>query len=114
METIPTDFDGKYLLCRRGKEREARLVRFYKLTDPTIELIKAIDGRDKIFPWPYSKNSMFRKFGDVVARAGLGVGWERTVQKRFEVPSDSEKCRESLRSKRRRSGSFARSFESRG
>ena len=38
-------------------------------------MVKLVEGRDKLFPWPYSENSMFRKFGDVVARAGLGVGW---------------------------------------
>ncbi len=75
METEKTDFDGKYLLCRAEVRKGGKTARFYKLTEPTIELIMAIDGRDKIFPWPYSKNSMFRKFGDVVARAGLGVGW---------------------------------------
>lgn len=75
MNTVPTDLSPPFLLCRAEVRKGGKTARFYKLSDPTVELVKLIEGKDKLFPWPYSENSMFRKFGDVVARAGLGVGW---------------------------------------
>ena len=75
MSTTPADLTPPHLLCRAEVRKGGKSARFYLLSEGTVELVKAIGGKDKLFPWPYSENSLFRKFGDVVARAGLGVGW---------------------------------------
>jgi integrase len=75
MNTVPSDLTPPFLLCRAEVRKGGKSARFYKLSEGTIELLKLCEGKDKIFPWPYSQNSMFRKFGDVVQRAGLGFGF---------------------------------------
>lgn len=75
MATEPRDLDPPFLLCRPEVRKGGRTARFYKLSEQTIDAVRLIDGKDRLFPWPYSPTSLFRKFGDVVARAGLGVGW---------------------------------------
>lgn len=75
MSTVPTDLSRPHLLCRAEVRKGGKSAKFYLLSNETIEYLEAIDGKDKLFPWPYAPNSLFRKFGHIVTRAGLGTGF---------------------------------------
>lgn len=78
MEVEPADYDPPYLLVRAEYRKGGKRDRVYKLSESTQTLVRACISTHrsrKIFEYPYNKNSLWRHFGDIVTRAGLGCGW---------------------------------------
>lgn len=53
---------------RKGKRRD----RLYRISPETVDTLRRIKRKPgAVFPWPYSKTYLWRRFGDVLSNAGL-------------------------------------------
>jgi integrase len=78
MEVEPSDLDPPHLLVRAEYRKGGKRDRVYKLSENTLTLVRAcisIRRSHKVFEWHRNRNSLWRHFGDIVTRAGLGCGW---------------------------------------
>jgi integrase len=76
MQARYTDFDGATLLVRAEARKGGKRDRFYHLSPETCTMLAEAHapGRPELLYWPRCQTSLWSKFGDVVARAGLGHG----------------------------------------
>lgn len=68
-----TQLDGQWLTCH-AETRKGRLSdRLYQLHPRTVELLDRIryPEREKIWPWPYQREYLWAKYGEILKRAGL-------------------------------------------
>jgi integrase len=74
MEIRRDDIDREGWLTVRGEHRKGRTRdKRFKLRPKTLERIQAIKvfGQAKVFEWPFNPGYIFRKFGNILTRAGL-------------------------------------------
>ena len=74
MACSPGDFTAPHLLVRAEYRKGGKRDRAYRLTPKTCELVRQTAGAQRIFCWPQNKTYLWRRYADVVARAGLGHG----------------------------------------
>ena len=76
MQSRYEDLSGSTLLIRAEARKGGKRDRFYHLSAETrAMLVEAhAPGRPELLYWPRCHTSLWSKFGDVVARAGLGHG----------------------------------------
>jgi integrase len=70
----PDDFAPPHLSVvaeyRKGGKRD----RVYRLSPETCKLVSLARGERRLFEWPQNKGYLWKRYKDVVARAGLGQG----------------------------------------
>lgn len=70
--------DGQWIEVPAETRKGGRRDRRYYLSPGTCGLLNRIKqfqaDRDRIFPWPYNPNYLWRKFGDILERAKLPHG----------------------------------------
>jgi len=74
MECRPDDFDGSHLHVRAEYRKGGKRDRVYRLSSRTCDLLTQARGHESLLEWPSSRTLLWRKYADVVARAGLGRG----------------------------------------
>jgi integrase len=74
MECLRSDFDAPHLHVHAEYRKGGKRDRVYKLTERTCGLVLQSAGVVKLFEWPAARTSLWSKYADVVARAGLGKG----------------------------------------
>lgn len=74
LECRPEDFQPPHLHVRAEYRKGGKRDRVYRLSDRTVELLKAATGDARLLEWPRSRTLLWAKYADVVARAGLGRG----------------------------------------
>jgi integrase len=68
----PEDFASPFLNVRAEYRKGGKRDRAYRLSPATCDLVSQACGKNRVFEWPYSKEYLWTKYKDVVARAGLG------------------------------------------
>lgn len=76
MQTRYEDFANPMLLVRAEARKGGKRDRVYHLSPETCSMLVEAHapGRPELLHWPACHTSLWSKFGDVVARAGLGRG----------------------------------------
>lgn len=74
MACSPDDLTPPHLVVRAEYRKGKRRDRVYRLTPETCRLAHIARGRNSLFEWPYCPTSLWSKYKDIVARAGLGRG----------------------------------------
>ena len=67
----PEAFGAPHLTVAAEHRKGRRRDRVYTLTAETCELLERARGRDRLFDWPWSREYLWLRWKDVVARAGL-------------------------------------------
>lgn len=70
----PGDFDGASLHVRAEYRKGGKRDRLYRLSSRTAGLVTQARGRQFLLEWPMSRTLLWKRYADVVARAGLGRG----------------------------------------
>lgn len=74
LECRPDDFAAPHLHVRAEYRKGHKRDRIYRLSPRTCDLLTQARGRLRLLEWPRSHTLLWAKYGDVVARAGLGRG----------------------------------------
>jgi integrase len=70
----PWDFDGASLHVRAEYRKGSKRDRLYRLSSRTAGLVTQARGERFLLEWPLSRTLLWKRYADVVARAGLGRG----------------------------------------
>lgn len=75
LDTKAADLHPPYLNVRAEHRKGRRRDRLYTLSQETLDALAAMPAdREKLLPWPYARVYLWKRFAEVVARAGLGTG----------------------------------------
>lgn len=70
----PDDFSAPHLHVRAEYRKGHKRDRVYRLSSRTCSLLTLACGKNYLLEWPNSHTLLWAKYGDIVARAGLGRG----------------------------------------
>lgn len=65
--------DG-WVQFRAATRKSGKKAMTHQLHQDTVELLKRLGGHnpeDLVFPWPYNQNYIWRRYGDILTKAGL-------------------------------------------
>ena len=74
LECRPDDLAGGLLHVRAEYRKGGKRDRLYRLTARTASLVEQVRGTRRLLEWPLSRTLLWKRYADVVARAGLGRG----------------------------------------
>jgi integrase len=70
----PEDLNGTTLMVRSEYRKGGKRDRSYTLTAETADALRAACGASRLLEWPQNRGYLWKRYKDVVARAGLGHG----------------------------------------
>ena len=74
LECRPDDFDGTHLHVRAEYRKGGKRDRVYRLSSRTCALLMQARGTRRLLEWDRAPTHLWKKYADIVARAGLGRG----------------------------------------
>jgi integrase len=74
MSCLPEDFVAPHLTVRAEYRKGGKRDRVYQLSEATCNAVRAACGAKKLLEWPQNPTYLWKKYSDVVSRAGLGHG----------------------------------------
>lgn len=76
LASLRDDYHRPHLLIRAEARKGRKQDKLFQLSQSTCDLIDeiALQGEPRIFPWPRHYQDLWTRFGEIVARAGLGSG----------------------------------------
>jgi integrase len=74
LECRPDDFDGTHLHVRAEYRKGGKRDRVYRLSSRTCSLLLQARGASRLLEWDKAHTHLWKKYADIVARAGWGVG----------------------------------------
>lgn len=73
LEWSTVDLDSGHVRCPAENRKGGRADRVYRLHPDTVTALQAIyrERNTRVFPWPYTSTYLWRKYGNLLERAGL-------------------------------------------